>query len=280
MALKSLVVFIEPSSIGDLRVRYAVELARRHRAHLIGVFVQPKAWDTERSDEFIRGADAVRSMMARHDVAEHDALVSAEACFAREAGHDTFTHEFQIIRDDDADDRARMICLHTDLVIAGHPEPGGLPKAWSPERMLIATGIPFLIVPNEWPVERVATNILLAWNGSREARRAVNDALPFLIAAQSVAVVIVNSETNSASDEHSGAEIANFLLHHGVEPHVEHLGSRLASIADVILDYAVRNRSDLIVIGACSHSKTRELLFGGVTRSLLRSVTIPTLIAH
>ena len=280
MALKSLVVFVEPSSIGDTRVRYAVELARRHRAHLIGVFVQPKAWDTQRSDEFIRGADAIRKMMARHEVAEHDVLVSAEASFSHEAGNEDFSHEFQIIQDGDEDDRARAICLHTDLVIAGHPQPGGLPKTWTPERMLLDTGIPFLILPKEWPTERLAANVLLAWNASREARRAVSDALPFLTAAQSVAVAIVDTETGSSLDEHSGAEIAKFLLRHGIKPHIEHLNSEQASIADVILEHAVRNKSDMIVLGAYSHSKARELLFGGVTRSLLNSVTIPTLISH
>ena len=280
LAFKSLVVFVEPSSVGESRVRYAVKLALHHHAHLIGVFVVPKAWDSEPSDSYVRGAEAIRSMLARHEAAERAALMLAGQSFAQAAGHQDFTCEFRVIHDGDTGDLARVNSLHSDLVIVGHPLPGGLPKPWSPERMLIATGVPFLIIPKEWQSEYVATNVLLAWNASREARRAISDALPILIAARSVAVVVVDPEKNASHGEEPGADIAHFLSRHGVIAHVERLSSNRMPVADVILGYAARDKSDLIVLGAYSHSQTQEMLFGGVTRSLLKSVTIPTLIAH
>lgn len=280
MALKSLVVFVEPSSLGESRVRYAVKLALRHHAHLIGVFIVPKAWDSEPSDSYVRGAEAIRSMLARHEAAERRTLQRASDSFAQAAGHSDFTSEFRVIRDGDAGDLAKVNSLHSDLVIVGHPLPGGLPKPWSPERMLIATGIPFLIIPKEWQSDHVATNVLLAWNASREARRAISDALPILMAARSVTVVVVDPDKTNAHGEEPGADIAHFLSRHGVAAHVEQLRSNGTTVADTILDFAKRDKSDLIVLGAYSHSRTREILFGGVTRSLLQLVAIPTLIAH
>ncbi len=280
LSLKSLIVFIEPSSVAESRLRYAVKLALQHHAHLIGVFIVPKAWDSEPADCYIRGADAIRNMLARHEAAERDTLLSAGRKFEQAAGHDDFTYEFRVIRDSDAGDLARVNCLHSDLVIVGHPLPGGLPKLWSPERMLISTGVPFLIIPDEWQSELMPTNVLLAWNASREARRAISDSLAILMTAQSVAVVVVDPERNLSHGEEPGADIAHFLSRHGVVARVEQLSSNQASVADTILDYAARDKSDLIVLGAYSHSQTRERLFGGVTRSLLKSVTIPTLISH
>jgi nucleotide-binding universal stress UspA family protein len=122
--------------------------------------------------------------------------------------------------------------------------------------------------------------VLLAWNASREARRAISDALPILIAAQSVAVVVVDLAEIVSHGEEPGADIAHFLSRHGVIAYVEQLSSSEASVAETIFNFATRDKVDLSVLGAYSHSQTREMLFGGVTRSLLNSVTISTLIAH
>jgi nucleotide-binding universal stress UspA family protein len=280
MALKSLVVFVEPSDAGEARVRYAVRLAMQHEAHLIGVFIVPTAWETDPSDCYIRGTGAIREMVERHNAAERAALSAAGDKFAALAGRESYSFEFRVVRDGDTAELARLQCLHTDLAVVGHPSPGGLPNRWSPEQMLLSTGVPLLIVPQGWHDAPVATNVLLAWNASREARRAITDSLPLLRAARSVSVVVVDAEKNELHGQEPGADIAHFLSRHRVPTQVEQLHSKGAPIAKVILNYAAENHSDLIVLGAYSHSPKRELLFGGVTRSLLNPVTIPTLIAH
>jgi nucleotide-binding universal stress UspA family protein len=280
MALKSLVVFVDPSAAGEARVRYAVKLAMQHAAHLIGVFIVPRSWDNDRADCFIRGGGAIRDMMERHHAAERTALAAAGKSFQSLAERDSDSFEFRVIRDGDIDGLARLHCLHTDLVVVGHPSPGGLPARWSPERMLLSTGVPFLIVPEEVRQDAPASNVLLAWNASREARRAITDSLPILMAARTVSVVVVDAEKNALHGEEPGADIAHFLSRHGVAAEVEQLQSNGSPVAGVILRHAEDNKSDLLVVGAYSHSRKRELLFGGTTQSLLHAVTIPTLIAH
>jgi nucleotide-binding universal stress UspA family protein len=280
MALKSLVVFVEPTPAGEARIRCAAALAMRHEAHLIGVFIVPHNWGEDRADCYIRGSAAIRELVNRHKSAEQTALAAASRSFAVAAGHDSYSFEFRVIRDGDAGDLARLHALHTDLIVVGDPAPGGLPQKWSAERMLLATGVPVLIIPQDWHQEVIATKIVLGWNASRQARRAITDSLPILMAAQSVSVITVDADKNPQHGEEPGADIAHFLSRHGVATEVERLRSEGASVADAILKYAKDNRADLLVIGAYSHSRSQERMFGGTTRSLLHGVTIPTLIAH
>lgn len=280
MGIKSLTVFVNPTPVGDPTVEYAVRLANKHEAHLIGVFVVPHARDKSPADGYIRGSDAVSSMLVRYEIAERDAVGRAEQSFSALARASGFSHEFRVIKDFDPGNLARLNSFYTDLVVCGHSPPNGLTTSWPPERIMNATGIPFLIVPDDWIGDRVTTNVLLAWNASREARRAVSDALPILMAAKSVAVVIVDPEKNASHGEEPGSDIAHFLSRHGVIARVEPLTSNQQSVADTLVDFALRDQSDLIVIGAYSHSHMREMILGGVTRSLLNAVRIPTLIAH
>jgi nucleotide-binding universal stress UspA family protein len=146
--------------------------------------------------------------------------------------------------------------------------------------MLLATGVPFLIVPESWISDGVANRIVFAWNASREARRAISDALPLMKAAQSVTILVIDPKKNASYGEQPGADVAHYLCRHGVIATVEQRLSNGEAIADVIREFAIQDGSDLIVLGAYSHARTREFVFGGVSRSMLRNITVPTLIAH
>ena len=280
MELKSLIVFVDPSPGGESRTRYAVRLAVQHDAHLIGVFIVPAAWKLSPLDSYVKGAGAVGEMVARHDRLEHEAAAAAIRHFEAVAGRERLSFEFRSIQESRADELVRLHSLHTDLVIVGHPSPGGLPAQQSPADLLLETGVPFLIVPDAWESDVVASNILFAWNASREARRAISDALPLMKAAQSVAVLVIDPQKNTAHGEQPGADVAHYLSRHGVVAHVEERQSDGIAVADVIRDFAVHHQSDLIVLGAYSHARTRQFIFGGVTRSLLGNVQVPILIAH
>ncbi|KAH2839966.1 hypothetical protein KXW36_001559, partial [Aspergillus fumigatus] len=112
-------------------------------------------------------------------------------------------------------------------------------------------------------------HVVVAWNASREARRAIADALPFLVGALSVTILVVDPQKNPRHGEEPGADVV-----------VEQVQSHGDPIANVILAYAERHNTDLIVVGAYSHARTTEMIFGGVTRSLLRDAAVPLLIAH
>jgi nucleotide-binding universal stress UspA family protein len=280
MALKSLVVFVDPTPEGEARARYAIKLAVQHDAHLIGVFISATAWSRNSADGFVRGPAAIREMVERHNVQETDAAAAALKSFETLAGREQLSHEFRLIKESDAQELVRLHSLHTDLVVSGHPSPGDMPAMDSVDAMLMATGVPFLVVPDGYNCDQVATKILFAWNASREARRAISDSMPLLRKATSVAVVVIDPQKNAAHGEQPGADVAHYLSRHGVNVRVEQRQSNGAPVAEVLRTFAVEDGSDLIVLGAYSHARTREFIFGGVTRSLLKKVTIPMLLAH
>ncbi|WP_298362067.1 universal stress protein [uncultured Bradyrhizobium sp.] len=279
MAIKNIAVFVEPSRTGAARARYAVELARRHGAHLIGIFAAPPGWNADPTESFVRGTEAIPRLIERHKAAEIAISSAANQSFEAATKRADISFEFRIIREKDVDD-AKLHSLYTDLIIVGAPRPGGLPNYWSVETLLLTTGVPFLMLPDAWKAGTIAERVLVAWNASREARRAVSDSLSLLMAAQSVSVVVVDPWADPRHGEEPGADIALYLSRHGVNVDVVQLKSQGQPIEAVILGHALRIDADLIVLGAYSHSRTREFIFGGVTRFLLQDSPLPLLIAH
>lgn len=126
-----------------------------------------------------------------------------------------------------------------------------------------------------------AERILVAWDGSREATRAVHDALPLLTGAASVIVLCVNPQRTAARYEaEPGADIALHLARHDVRTEVQQASADDGAEGEAILSAALDSGANLIVAGAYAHSRIRELVLGGVTRTLLRSTTVPVLMAH
>ena len=279
MPLRTLAVFIDPSAVGEARAAYAVRLASRHGSHLIGIFVVPMGWDGSSSESFVRGADAIRQLIEHHTTNEAATTQAASQSFSQVSTRESISSEFRFLRHGEANEGVALNALHSDLVIVGGPQLDGLPRDWSAETLLLATGVPVLLLPEHWSGP-VAEHIVVAWNASREAKRAVADALPLLVGAASVTILVVDPQKNSRHGEEPGADVALYLSRHGAKVAVAQVQSNGQPTANVILDFAKRNGDDLIVVGAYSHARTAEMIFGGVTRSLLRDSGIPLLIAH
>src|ERR1700726_1215708 len=189
--------------------------------------------------------------------------------------------EFRVIRRGGPGEDIPLSSLHSDLVVIGQRELQELKGYASPEKLLLSSGSPILVIPSGWKSESIGNKIVVGWNASREARRAIADALPFLLAAPSVTLLVVDS--NERPDRHGeepGADIALYLARHGAHVEVEQVSSRGSPVADIILSYAAEHGVDLIVIGAYSHARSVEMLFGGVTRTLLKQSPIPVLMSR
>ncbi len=279
MPFKSIAVFVDPTPSGESRISFAARLACAHGAHLIGIFVVPPIFNGSPAESFVQGRQAVREVIALLKEREAAATEAAQQMFSCVCSREEVSFEFRSIHSGDFDDTVALNSLHTDLVIAGSPKGGGLPSDWPAEAILLATGVPFLLLPESWKGTAVE-HVVVAWNASREARRAVSDALPFLIGARSVTVLLVDPQRNPRHGEEPGADIARYLSRHGARIAVEQVASHGEPIAKVMLDYAKNHDSDLIVVGAYSHGRAAQLVFGGVTRSLLRDAALPLLIAH
>jgi nucleotide-binding universal stress UspA family protein len=150
-----------------------------------------------------------------------------------------------------------------------------------PERVALAAGRPVLAIPYAGRFEAVGRRVLIGWDASREATRAVADAMPLLAAAETVSVLSIDPrEGPSAHGPVPGADISPHLARHGVNATVERTVSAGVPAGDLLLSRAADLGADLLVVGAYGHSRARELLLGGVTRTLLQSMTLPVLMSH
>jgi two-component sensor histidine kinase/nucleotide-binding universal stress UspA family protein len=167
-----------------------------------------------------------------------------------------------------------------DLSIVGQVEPhGGFPEDLIVEGALFTSGRPVLIVPYI-QVEPFALNrVLLCWDGSRSAARAVADALPLIERAKNVEVITIATREDNR-DEISGADIAHHLARHRVKVELKRIVAPDTDVPNTILSYVADTATDIIVMGGYGHSRLREFILSGATRGMLASMTVPTLMSH
>jgi nucleotide-binding universal stress UspA family protein len=146
--------------------------------------------------------------------------------------------------------------------------------------VVMGAGRPVLLIPYAGTFERCGESVLISWNASREAARAVADALPLLKRAREVNIVSFNPAEGGDWGEIPGADIGLWLARHDVRVTVHQCRSKEIDIGNQLLSRAADFGSDLIVMGAYGHSRAYELMLGGVTRTLLRSMTVPVLMSH
>ena len=183
-------------------------------------------------------------------------------------------------------DALSAVALHAryaDLVVIGQQNtdlPSGVDQDFA-HSLPVAAGRPVLVVPYAFERRPIGRQVLVAWNASREAARAVQDALPILERAGQVHVVSFDPEiSDSAHDKEPGADIALYLARHGVKVTVSRHAVPDLEIGPQLLSRAFDLSADLIVMGAWGHSRLREFFLGGVTRTLLESMTVPVLMSH
>lgn len=149
------------------------------------------------------------------------------------------------------------------------------------EKTLFDAGRPLLLLPHGWRGSRIGERVLIGWNASREAARAVSDALPILKRAAQVVVATVDARPSpSGHGEAPGRELAAYLARHGVSVDVRNLDGMGRSDANVLMSAAMDMSADLAVMGAWGRSRAEERMFGGVTRELLDEAHMPLLLSH
>ena len=281
--LKTITVFLDATASGQKRAVHAAALAQRWGAHLVGVHVTFAGVTLPPSMSYACGSEATKRVIAYEqqlDASAEAAAAIVRAQFEAICARRNIPCEFRSIGRGWSAEDAVVNSLHSDLVVVGHPEPNGLPDDMSPERILLASGVPLLVVPNAWEGETIGSRILVGWNATREARRAVSDSLNFLVAAKSVTVLVIDPARRHRHGAEPGADIAAHLARHGAHVDVEQLNSPGIPVAQVILRHALKRASDLLVIGAYSHARMKEILLGGVTRTLLAQMPVPVLISR
>jgi nucleotide-binding universal stress UspA family protein len=209
-----------------------------------------------------------RAAIERFDAAVKRSLISAESRLLRTIGAE-------------APAILSVLARRFDLSVFMQSEPGRVDNDDMIETALFESGRPLIVVPYIQKDGLKLDRVVCCWDGSRAAARAINDALALLAKATSVDLLIVlNEKTNMANKEVRGVEIAAHLARHDVKVQVETIPAPDIDVTNAILSYVADNSGTLIVMGGYGHAKLREVILGGVTREMLKSMTVPVFMSH
>lgn len=276
MSYKTILVHIDPGKRCSARVEVAIRLARQHDAHLVALhalapFEPPGYVMAEMGPAII---EAQRRVAATE-------MARTEAEFTKQASAAGLRNIEWRTAIDDPVEAMTLHARYADLVVIGQAESSDDSHiaADFPERLVLAAGRPVLVLPSVGSFATIGKRILVAWNPSREATRAITDAIPLLRLADNVHVMAVNPKAG----EHGtvpGADIGLYLARHGVRVEIKTDHGAEIDVGNELLSRAADLDADLIVMGAYGHSRLKEWVLGGATRTILESMTAPVLMSH
>lgn len=172
------------------------------------------------------------------------------------------------------------IARRFDVSIVGQTEPDRpAPEELIVESALFESGRPVVVVPYIQKQGLKLDRVLVCWDASRTATRAIADSLPFLTRAKTIDIIIV-AGGRAKSDEIPGADIGQHLARHGLKIEVKRIVAPDIDVPNTILSYAADCSADFLVMGGYGHSRLREFVLGGATRGILSSMTVPVLMSH
>ena len=275
--IKDVIVNLTVDASRDVAADYAISLAQAFGAHLAGIgftYEVPIPGS-------IFGSTAVRlveAQRAENERAARNAIAGFDAA-TRRVGLSAESHFLNATVPAAAATFGRLT-RRFDLSVVAQAEPGKLPaRELIIEAALFESGRPVLVVPYIQQEGLKLDRVMVCWDGSRSAARAVADAMPLLARAKAVEAVVVTGE-QAKSSEIAGADIAHHLARHGLKVELREIAAGDLDTTNTILSHAADAGSDLIVMGGYGHSRLREFVLGGVTRGLLASMTVPTLMSH
>lgn len=182
-------------------------------------------------------------------------------------------------------DIGRMVASRarfSDLVVLPLPYGKGHGVELEPviEGAMFEGQVPVLVVPDNVTPNTSPKRVVIGWNESNEALRAVRAALPLLVQADVVHIVVIDPPQHGPNRSDPGGLLSQFLARHGVKAEIDVLSKTMPRVSDVLMRHVSDVNADMIVMGAYGHSRFREAILGGATRSMLEKATVPVLMAH
>jgi nucleotide-binding universal stress UspA family protein len=279
MTLKDILVHVDGSHHCRARLEAAAHLATRHEARLTGLFVRT----APHVPQFVMSQLGPEVAQAQRRFA-NEAAGKAKALFEEVMANFSIANEFRAPEGELMD----MLVLHarySDLVVVGQydrHDDNMAEERDAADHVIMDSGRPVLVIPYAGHHNTIGETVMVAWNASREATRAVSDALPILRLAKEVRVLAVNPRRNGVNGHGDipGADIAAHLARHGVNATAEHVVARDVDAGNMLLSRASDEGVDLLVMGAYGRSRLRELVLGGATWHILHHMTVPVLLGH
>jgi len=278
MSYETILVHCDASKTAPLRLHVATELAGRFGSRLVGCHARPPF----NAPAFADDAYALAPLYEAYEERAKADLVISRTAFDKAIKGKEIKSEWRVV-DGNADDELIVAARYADLLVVGQSDPDGVMATppHLPETVAMAAGRPVLIVPRFGVAKPPGKVVMLCWNASRESARAAADALHFLQAAEKVIVLVVDPhESMLGHGAEPGADAATWLARNGVKVTVQREVALDSDVGNLILSRALDYDVDLIVMGVYGHSRMREFVLGGVTRTLLSSMTVPVLMSH
>jgi nucleotide-binding universal stress UspA family protein len=277
MPYRTIVIHTDCGPNSAARIELAAELALRHDAHLVGAAIAgvPRYMRAgglfEGSGVMISDYLAYAGQRAGQALAQFEEIAARCGAASRE----------QRRIDDDAYSGLCLQARYADLLVLGQADPARRDDAGLlqdlPDYLVLNCGRPVLLVPRSGSFAGAGQHPLVAWNGSLEAAKAITAALPLLAAARQVTLAVFGELSGHGAEP--GTDMARYLARHGVRVEVT-CRPQPADAGQAILSLASDIGADLLVMGAYGHSRFREMMLGGATRTILASTPLPALLAH
>jgi nucleotide-binding universal stress UspA family protein len=286
MSYKTILVHVNDERRLPALLKAATSVASNHGAHLIGLSIVPPIFIPPASDVSIAIPSVVDAHREAYRREEQRMKIAFDAATNQQAAPGSFTAQWRSL---DAGHLASGIQVMMpvartcDLIIASQTD-----QNWPSSTLLdfadeLATdsGRPVLVIPNAARAPFATKRILVAWNGRREATRAVFDALPLLKKADDVSVIWINPQNDSdEAGDLPAADLCAALARHGVKCGEGACVSPKLSTGETLLFEATKLGWDMLVMGCYGHSRLREFILGGASRHVLHKMTIPVLMSH
>lgn len=275
MALKSILVHVTDSDEAKARTEAAFALAMEHDAHLTGLGVRPVAqipgFAVSRIPEAV-----LRDVEGRQDAADKASRAIFEDAAQRAGWSDRSGWQQG---NGYPSDVVGLHARYADLTVIGQKPLSGADNAEEgfADLLVMRSGRPVLVFPYVGAQAAIGKHVVVAWNASREAARAIGDAMPILEKSEKVDILSIEPE---GIGDLPGADIAQHLARHGINADAKRSAANKIDAGDVLLNFVSDSGADLVVMGAYGHSRVREMVLGGVTRHMLEHMTVPVLMSH
>ncbi|MGF7176149.1 universal stress protein [Azospirillum doebereinerae] len=275
MPIKTILLHLANDDSHATRLAVAAALAKRFTAHVEALYiatpVSMPAGATGRAASYGFMAEATA---IAHENAER---IADEVRLAL----DGLSHRWTVAEGDHVALLAER-APYADLAIVGQSSAersGDRVALHVPDRLPLATACPTLVLPPVQPAAApIGRNVLIAWKNSRESTHAVRNAMPFLETAESVTVLTVNPPGGRHGED--GTALVDWLTRHGIVARHHPATASSGEVGDLILSFAADLGADLLVMGAYGHSRLREMVLGGATRTVLAALPLPALMSH
>ena len=275
--IKDLVVNLGGGGTPDVTTDYSISLAKAHGAHVVGVaFI----YEPVIPGSLLGGIPTDLIEVQREENAK--AAKTAVAAFEAAAKATGVSAETRLLDASiaGASDLFGRIARRFDIAVVGQAQrEQGVSEELLIEGALFGSGRPVIVVPQIQKQSIKLDNVMVCWDGSRPAARAIGDAIPLLQRAKAIEIVVVTGERDK-SGEITGANMKRHLARHSINVDIKRIAAGSADVQTAILAHAADTAADFIVMGGYGHSRLREFILGGVTRSILKSMPVPVLMSH